>query len=61
MSTRKNQKKDMARFLFLLAVIMLSPFLHEAFGWFVSLAIVFLLYFILMSLITFLNQETNDH
>ncbi|MGR9048145.1 hypothetical protein ACQ4XT_05940 [Halobacillus faecis] len=61
MFKRQKKKKDIARFLFLLVVIMLSPFLHSTFSWFVSLAIVFILYFVLMSLINFLNQKTNEH
>ncbi|REJ09904.1 hypothetical protein [Halobacillus trueperi] len=61
MSTRRNQKKDIARFVFLLVVIIISPFLHATFDWFVSLAIVFFLYFVLMFLVKHLNKKTNEH
>ncbi|MYL50792.1 hypothetical protein GLV98_14955 [Halobacillus litoralis] len=61
MSTRRKKNKDIARFIFLLLVIISSPFLHKKFDWFVSLAIVFVLYFVLMLLMELFNRKTNEH
>ncbi|MBX0358205.1 hypothetical protein [Halobacillus sp. Nhm2S1] len=61
MSTQWKKKKDIARFIFLLVIITISPLLNKSFDWFVNLAIVFFLYFVLMFLMNCLIQETNEH